>query len=618
MLLRRRRCAGPAFIVRWCDAAGPRTSPSTPRAGVAGCSGTAPRVLVVVVALALVAAGGWYGYRTYIARDEPAAEGPPHPDQWDRRFAPLAAFVEKERGLTFEHPVYVRYLKPAAFEKALVSGKNEGTAEDEKELEQYAGLFRAVGLLADGVDLGAVTRTLAQAGTVGFYAFDDETIRVRGTRLTTEVRKTLVHSHPRAPGPALRHRQPVRGPLEGRGRYRFPDAAGGHRRGRLAPRHAVREDARAVGRRHPGRAAGPAPHRAAGRAAPPRPGGLQRCALRARRADAEARRHARRRGPTPSTTCCAPRRSRRRRCSTRGSSCASLQPHRRARRREPGARPPREGVRPGYVRRVRVSTSCWRSDSTSRTSIRASDGWGGDAYVGYEERGPHWRGVAYLGDTGARHPRAGGRARRVGGGRPVGRHGGPRPGGLTFDSCDPQGVGRKDPADEAVISFPLSRTQLLDEVLTQGIPGRRRPLLCVGVVEELSVGGAASPTRRRPSSARGSRPSAAAAPPAAERLTYQPRSASRCGCARSSTLMPTMASPRPRETLATIGRVVVEGGGLDDRLGALRRVAGLEDAGAHEHALGAELHHHRGVGRGGDAARGEQDDGQAAGARDLG
>ena len=32
---------------------------------------------------------------------------------------------------------------------------------------------------------------------------------------------------------------------------------------------------------------------------------------------------------------------------------------------------------------------------------------------------------------------------------------------------------------------------------------------------------------------------------------HQPRSESRCGCGISSTLMPTIASPRPRETLAT-------------------------------------------------------------------
>ena len=48
-----------------------------------------------------------------------------------------------------------------------------------------------------------------------------------------------------------------------------------------------------------------------------------------------------------------------------------------------------------------------------------------------------------------------------------------------------------------------------------------------------------------------------------------------------------------------------------------RGVAGLEDAGADEDALGAELHHHRGVGRGGDAAGGEQHDRQLAELGDL-
>src|SRR5215471_2726843 len=38
-------------------------------------------------------------------------------------------------------------------------------------------------------------------------------------------------------------------------------------------------------------------------------------------------------------------------------------------------------------------------------------------------------------------------------------------------------------------------------------------------------------------------------------------------------------------------RVVVEGGGLHDRGGALGGIAGLEDARADEHALRAELHH---------------------------
>src|SRR5215472_2589071 len=50
----------------------------------------------------------------------------------------------------------------------------------------------------------------------------------------------------------------------------------------------------------------------------------------------------------------------------------------------------------------------------------------------------------------------------------------------------------------------------------------------------------------------------------------------------------------------------------DDRLGTLQGVLGLEDAGADEEAVNAQLHHQRGVGRGGDAAGGEVDDGKAA------
>src|SRR4051794_36677072 len=56
---------------------------------------------------------------------------------------------------------------------------------------------------------------------------------------------------------------------------------------------------------------------------------------------------------------------------------------------------------------------------------------------------------------------------------------------------------------------------------------------------------------------------------------------------------------------------------LDDRPCAPVGILGLEDAGTDEHGLGAELHHQRGVGRGRDAAGGEERDGELALARDL-
>lgn len=59
-------------------------------------------------------------------------------------------------------------------------------------------------------------------------------------------------------------------------------------------------------------------------------------------------------------------------------------------------------------------------------------------------------------------------------------------------------------------------------------------------------------------------------------------------------------------------RVAVMSDGLDDGPSALGGVAALEDAGADEDAVAAELHHEGGVGGGGDAAGGELDDGEAA------
>src|SRR5574341_532386 len=52
--------------------------------------------------------------------------------------------------------------------------------------------------------------------------------------------------------------------------------------------------------------------------------------------------------------------------------------------------------------------------------------------------------------------------------------------------------------------------------------------------------------------------------------------------------------------------------GLDNRRGAFGRITALEDTGTDEHTVHAELHHQRRIRRGGHAARGKVDDGQAA------
>lgn len=69
---------------------------------------------------------------------------------------------------------------------------------------------------------------------------------------------------------------------------------------------------------------------------------------------------------------------------------------------------------------------------------------------------------------------------------------------------------------------------------------------------------------------------------------------------------------QPFADLRQDGRVLVVRDSLDDGLGALAGISGLEDAGADEDAVAAQLHHERGVGGRGNTTRSEVDDGQAA------
>ena len=101
------------------------------------------------------------------------------------------------------------------------------------------------------------------------------------------------------------------------------------------------------------------------------------------------------------------------------------------------------------------------------------------------------------------------------------------------------------------------------------------------------------------------------------RAVYQPRRAIRASCGSLPISRPLIASPMPLETSAMISGIPEVRGGLDDRLGAPRRVAALEDTAADEDAIRAELHHERGVGRGRDAARAEEHHRQLPVLRDL-
>src|SRR6186997_1812466 len=106
--------------------------------------------------------------------NDPAS--PTYPKHWDARVAPYAKVAEKKRGLPFKHPVSVRFLTAAEFEKTVTADKEKLNADDRTELRHFAGLMRAFGLMTGNVDLFAAFNTFSVSGTLAYYSFEDKTI----------------------------------------------------------------------------------------------------------------------------------------------------------------------------------------------------------------------------------------------------------------------------------------------------------------------------------------------------------------------------------------------------------------------------------------------------------
>ena len=143
--------------------------------------------IAVVLVVALAAAAAALAVR---ARDED--DDRPSVTGWDRRVVELAAFVEDERGLRFDHPVRTEFLSEAEFRKE-VTDDVELTAEDADELRHLEGIFRALGLVSGKLDLVAATNTLKGEEIIGLYDPEADRILIRGDRITIGMRPTIVH-----------------------------------------------------------------------------------------------------------------------------------------------------------------------------------------------------------------------------------------------------------------------------------------------------------------------------------------------------------------------------------------------------------------------------------------
>ncbi|MDP9005823.1 MAG: hypothetical protein M3N15_02755 [Actinomycetota bacterium] len=106
-----------------------------------------------------------------------------------RTVAELSAFVADQRELEFLRPVEVELLGDEAFVDRLLAGSEENRADTDNAEK----VLRALQLIEPGIDLFDTFRSFYGAAVLGFYDPELDELVLRGTDLTPYVRSTLVH-----------------------------------------------------------------------------------------------------------------------------------------------------------------------------------------------------------------------------------------------------------------------------------------------------------------------------------------------------------------------------------------------------------------------------------------
>ncbi|HEY2880725.1 hypothetical protein [Nocardioides sp.] len=156
-----------------------------------------PSWIVLLAAAVALCLAGLLGFVVVHGRSDGTSAPPPppkhhYPSQWDKRIKSEVRIAEKQRGLSFKHPVAVRFLAPAAFRKTLVR-EDKLTAKDRRQIRQQTGLLRAFGLLSGKVDLVRAEQDFSGTAVLAYYSFKTRSITIRGHHITPSIRATLVH-----------------------------------------------------------------------------------------------------------------------------------------------------------------------------------------------------------------------------------------------------------------------------------------------------------------------------------------------------------------------------------------------------------------------------------------
>ena len=130
-----------------------------------------------------------------LVTDRLQSDGPEHPEAWDPRVEHLVRFVEDERGLDFDHPVYVDFLTGGrvhgARRRATRRRCSDGGADRARPLR--GGAPRPRCRLRGARPRARPSTRSSDGGTLAFYDPVSERVRVRGTEMTVGLEVTLVH-----------------------------------------------------------------------------------------------------------------------------------------------------------------------------------------------------------------------------------------------------------------------------------------------------------------------------------------------------------------------------------------------------------------------------------------
>ena len=141
--------------------------------------------ITALAALVVLAAAG-------VAVANRGTSAPSYPAAWDPRVAPIAQFVQSQRGLRWKHPVKVDFLATDKF-NALMAKENAPDPRTTQDEQAMFDAMRAIGVASGNVDLAKSAQQFAQNDVVGQYVDSDHTVYVSGDNLTPYVRSTLAH-----------------------------------------------------------------------------------------------------------------------------------------------------------------------------------------------------------------------------------------------------------------------------------------------------------------------------------------------------------------------------------------------------------------------------------------